>query len=116
MSPKLMSSIPASCDREEIKIENTEDESDLASISHERALLCNLHESDFTRLRFIEQAMKAIDRGQYGDVSAAAKTSMANVSNLPWARMCIRCQQETEVEYTSSRPAHAGIVAEVPEF
>jgi len=64
----------------EIKLENTEDEGDLAAISHERELLYNLHESDFAHLRFIQEAMKAMDRGQYGDVSAAAKTSMKNGS------------------------------------
>ena len=38
---------------EEIKQENTEDEGDLATISHNKELLYNLHESDFMRLRFI---------------------------------------------------------------
>ena len=35
---------------EQIKVENTEDEGDLATISHDRDLLYNLHESDFQRL------------------------------------------------------------------
>jgi len=38
---------------EEIRQENTEDEGDLATISHNKELLYNLHESDFMRLRFI---------------------------------------------------------------
>src|SRR5207244_9467714 len=36
---------------EEIKLENTEDEADRATISHNKELLYNLHESDFMRLR-----------------------------------------------------------------
>ena len=43
---------------EQIKVENTEDEGDLATISHDRELLYNLHESDFQRLRFIQEALK----------------------------------------------------------
>jgi hypothetical protein len=65
----------------EIKLENTEDEGDLATISHERDILYNLHESDYARLRYVEDAMKAMDRGEFGEnVSAVVKTSMKNGS------------------------------------
>ena len=47
---------------EEITVENTEDEGDLATISHNRDLLYNLHEGSFARLRSIEEAMEALDR------------------------------------------------------
>jgi hypothetical protein len=40
---------------ETIKLENTEDEGDLATISHEREFLYDLHEGSFARLRFIQQ-------------------------------------------------------------
>src|SRR4029450_4732975 len=50
----------------EIKLENTEDEGDLATINHERDLLYNLHDSDYAHLKCIEEAMKAMDRGEYG--------------------------------------------------
>jgi hypothetical protein len=36
----------------EIQLENTEDEGDLATISHERDILYNLHESDYARLKY----------------------------------------------------------------
>ena len=52
---------------ETIKLENTEDEGDLETISHEREFLYDLHESDFARLKFIQEAIKAMDRGQYGE-------------------------------------------------
>src|ERR1051326_1428319 len=52
---------------EEIKLENTEDEGDLATISHNKELLYNLHESDFQRLKSIQQAVKRMDRGEYGE-------------------------------------------------
>ena len=52
---------------DEIKVENTEDEGDLAIISHARELIYNLQEGDFARLRAIEEAMEAMDRVQYGE-------------------------------------------------
>src|SRR6266571_5510419 len=54
---------------EEIKLENTEDEADRATISHNKELLYNLHESDFMRLRVIQEALNVLDRGQYGQCS-----------------------------------------------
>src|ERR1700745_4384756 len=52
---------------EEIKLENPEDEGDLATISHNKELLYNLHESDFQRLKSIQEALKRMDRGEYGE-------------------------------------------------
>src|SRR4051794_27971179 len=84
---------------EEITIENTEDEGDLATISHNRELLNNLNESDVVRLRFIDDALKAIDRGQYGQcVSCGEDIKEKRLEAIPWATMCIRCQEQTEIE------------------
>src|SRR5437016_3620286 len=94
---------------EEIKLENTEDEGDLATISHDRDLLYNLHEGGFTRLRFIQEALKALDRGQYGEcVSCGNDINEKRLEAVPWTTMCIRCQEETETENTSSRMMPAG--------
>ena len=101
----------------EIKLENTEDEGDLATISHERELLYNLHESDFARLGFIQKAIKAMDRGQYGEcVRCGEDINEKRLDAVPWATMCIRCQEETEKEHTSSRMVLAGLEAEETEF
>ena len=101
---------------EEIKIEKTEDEGDLAVISHERELLYNLHESDFARLRFIEEAMKALDRGGYGEcIRCGDNINEKRLEVVPWATMCLRCQGDTEME-SSSRMVLAGREAEETEF
>jgi len=98
---------------EEIQLENTEDEGDLAAISHDRDLLYNLHEGGFERLRFVQQAIKALDRGQYGEcVRCGEDISEKRLEAVPWATMCIRCQQETETEHTSSRMVLAGLEGE----
>ena len=102
---------------EEIKLKNTEDEGDMATISHERDLLYNLHESDFARLRFIQEAMKAMDRGQYGEcVHCGQEINDERLEAVSWATMCIRCQEETEAEHTSSRMVLAGLEAEETEL
>jgi DnaK suppressor protein len=94
---------------EEIKMENTEDEGDLATISHNKELLANLHESDSARLRFIRDAIKALDRGQYGECIRCGKDiNDKRLQALPWATLCIRCQEETEAEHISSNMVLAG--------
>ena len=102
---------------EEVRIENTEDEGDLASISHERDLLYNLHEGGFARLRFVEEAVKALDRGQYGVCShCGEEIEEKRLDAVPWVRLCIRCQEETEADHTASSMVLAGLEAEETEF
>ena len=100
---------------EEIKLENTEDEGDLAAISHERDILYNLHESDYAHLRYIEDAMKAMDRGEFGEcVRCGEDINEKRLEAVPWATMCIRCQEETEreAERTPAGMVLAGLEAE----
>ena len=88
---------------EEIKVENTEDEGDMASISHDRDLLYNLHEGGFARLRMIQEAIKTMDRGQYGECIRCGKDiNEKRLEAVPWATTCIRCQEATESEQLSS--------------
>ena len=102
---------------EEIRLENTEDEGDLATISHDRELLYNLHESDFARVRFVQEALKAIDCGQYGECTRCGEgINEKRLEAVPWATMCIRCQEGTEAEHTSSRMVLAGLEGEETEL
>jgi len=94
---------------EQIKLENTEDECDLATISRFRLIEYHLHESDFQRLRFIQEAMKALDRGQYGDcVRCGNDINEKRLMAVPWATLCILCQEETEKDRNSSDLVTAG--------
>src|SRR5436190_4136024 len=96
---------------EEIKLENTEDEGDLATISHNKELLYNLHESDFQRLKSIQEALKRMDRsGEYGEcLKCGEDINEKRLMAVPWATMCIECQEEAERERTSARPVMAGL-------
>ena len=94
---------------EDVKVENTEDEGDLATISHERELLSRLHESDFSRLRLIQQAMRAIDRGEYGAcVVCEEDINEKRLAAVPWATTCISCQAAAEAATADSCLVHAG--------
>ena len=94
---------------DEITTENTEDEGDLAAISHNKELLYNLHETDFARLKAIDQAIKALDRGQYGEcVRCGNDINEKRLLAVPWAALCIHCQEETEMADASSRMVLAG--------
>src|SRR5437870_4606577 len=96
---------------EEIKLENTEDEGDLATISHNKELLYNLHESDFQRLKSIQEALKRMDRGEYGEcVRCGEDINEKRLMAVPWATLCIQCQEEAEKESASPRPVLAGML------
>jgi len=100
----------------EITVENTEDEGDLAIISHARELSYNLQESDLARLRSIEEAMEAMDRGQYGEcIRCDDDINEKRLEVVPWATMCVRCQEEAEME-GSSQAVQSGLEGEEPEL
>jgi len=91
----------------EILIEKTEDEGDLALISHNKELLYNLHESDFRRLKAIEDALKRMDREEYGVCTECGEDiNEKRLVAVPWATMCIACQEEEERD---SDTAMAGV-------
>ncbi len=95
---------------EQIKLDKTEDEGDLASISHDRDLLYHLHESDFQRVRLIQEALKALDRGQYGDcVRCGEDINEKRLLAVPWATLCIRCQEQTEKDRSSTDLVMVGL-------
>lgn len=95
---------------EEITLENTEDEGDLATISHNKELLYNLHESDFQRLKSIQEALKRMDRGEFGEcIRCGEEINEKRLAAVPWATMCITCQEQTERELSNTRTVSAGM-------
>lgn len=94
---------------EEIRVEKTEDEGDLALISHNKEILYNLHESDFRRLKAIEDALKRINREEYGVcLGCEEDINEKRLVAVPWAKMCIQCQEESEREDADT--ATAGVL------
>lgn len=98
---------------EEILLEKTEDEGDLALISHNKELLYNLAETDFRRLKAIEDALKRMDREEYGECSTCGEDiNEKRLVAVPWATLCIACQEEAERE--SSAESMAGVTRQAP--
>jgi RNA polymerase-binding transcription factor DksA len=98
---------------DEIKLEKTEDEGDLASISHDKDVLYSLHEGGFARLQLIQKAIEAIENGNYGEcVRCEGAINDKRLDAIPWATMCIACQEETEAAVASSGISLIGIEAE----
>jgi DnaK suppressor protein len=93
---------------EEIRLEKTEDEGDLALISHNKELLYNLAETDFRRLKAIEDALKKMDREEYGECAGCGEDiNEKRLVAIPWATMCIECQEVDERE--NSTESMAGV-------
>ncbi len=94
---------------EEILVEKTEDEGDLALINHNKELRYNLHESDFRRLTAIEDALKRIQREEYGVCTECEQDiNEKRLVAVPWAMTCIACQEEVERE-DASETTMAGV-------
>ncbi len=94
---------------EEIRVEKTEDEGDLALLSHNKEILYNLHETDFRRLKAIEDALQRMDREEYGTCSTCEEDiNEKRLVAVPWATLCINCQEEAELEH-ASETAMAGV-------
>jgi DnaK suppressor protein len=95
---------------EEIRLEKTEDEGDLATMSHNKEILYNLHETDFRRLKAIEDALGRMDREEYGTCEGCEEDiNEKRLAAVPWATMCIDCQEQAEFENSSLRPVMAGV-------
>jgi len=98
---------------EEINLEKTEDEGDLASISHDKDVLYRLHEGGFARLQLIQKAIDAIENGSYGEcIRCEEVINEKRLNAIPWATMCIACQEETEAAEASSGMSLIGLEAE----
>jgi DnaK suppressor protein len=73
------------------------DETDIASLNHNRSIINTVTGAQAHRKKSIEQAIQRIDRGDYGscrrcDEEIHVKRLMA----IPWATLCLQCQAELE--------------------
>jgi DnaK suppressor protein len=60
--------------------------------------------------------MEALDRGQYGEcIRCDDDINEKRLEIVPWATMCIRCQEEAEMD-GSSQTVQAGLEGEEPEL
>ncbi len=80
------------------------DTADQASDSYDRDLANSLSEAERGRLASVEEALKRVDEGRYGLCSHCAKPiPLARLRVLPFARLCVPCQQGEEGGRGASR-------------
>ncbi len=83
----------------------------IANIVHNKQTLYNLNESDFQRLKSIQEALKRMDGGEYGECFRCGedineKRLMAGT----WRTLRIQGPEDAEREGTRERPVMAGML------
>ncbi len=101
----------------DIKVDHTEDEGDLAIISHDRELLYNLQETDhWPGLKSIDAALERLSSNEFGEcMSCGELINEKRLDAVPWVTRCIRCQEEAENELASSSLVLSSGDSEPPE-
>ena len=79
-------------------------EDDQAQISHDEFISLHLNSLEFSRLRMVEEALERIEAGGYG-VCLACEEAIPDkrLKALPWARYCVRCQENDGAELDRER-------------
>ena len=80
-----------------VEIGGGADEADIAVQAHQEGLTLTLHDSETTRLKAITDALRRIETDEWGlCANCAEPISEARLAAVPWATLCIRCQDESE--------------------
>jgi len=71
------------------------DEGDLSQQHHEEWIFLNRNTIDMKLLREIADALMRIEQGAYGVCMECEETiSTKRLDAVPWARYCVKCQEE----------------------
>jgi DnaK suppressor protein len=74
--------------------DGTEDYIDYAVSSYDREFLLSLTELERSQLTLVEEALKRIERGEYGLCSQCERPiPVKRIEVQPWARYCVHCQE-----------------------
>jgi DnaK suppressor protein len=98
--------------RDVINIENGADSLDRRLRAVEREFAGKQLETEYARLREARAAIYRIEGGTYGACMECEEAiSSARLAALPWAALCIRCQESVDCRCgaSSARPALAKV-------
>ncbi len=85
--------------------ERVGDEADESQRTQQRDLLLSLAESDARRAQMIEQALRRLTHGDYGEcVECGAPIGLGRLKLIPWTPRCLECQEREEAEARSRSP------------
>lgn len=92
-------------DREIIQIERVADSIDGSILENERHVALDARSRNAVLLRQISEALKRIVSDAYGlCLECGEPIRESRLSALPWARLCLRCQEEDETRYRAGGP------------
>jgi DnaK suppressor protein len=90
----MASYLAAKGDTRERQAEGTEDYIDYAVNSYDREFMLSLTETQQRQLLLIEDALRRIDRGEYGRCMQCDKEiPPKRLEVQPWAQFCVACQE-----------------------
>lgn len=77
--------------------EATQDPADVAANAYAKELSISMSEGDRRLLTLIDEALKRIETGDYGEcVHCGEQVQDKRLEAIPWARHCLRCQDLQE--------------------
>jgi len=77
--------------------DEVQDLADQASDAYDRELASSLSETERSRLEAVEKALDRVTKGTYGVCESCTKTiPLARLKALPFARLCVSCQESEE--------------------
>jgi DnaK suppressor protein len=101
--------------RESIRIHQLADPVDMTQQAAEREMAVQTLDRDSTLARRLRSAIDRIDAGSYGTcLHCEEEIAPKRLRALPWAELCINCQEESDSGARQNRPAHSDRVATLP--
>ena len=77
--------------------EGTQDLADKASSSYAKEFLFHQSSSERTTLQAVEEALRRIDEGDYGEcILCGGPMDSKRLEAVPWARHCVPCQENVD--------------------
>jgi len=82
----------------EATAEPLQDLADQATESYRKEFLYSLSDADRQTLQQVEEALRRMDDGLYEEcISCGDKIPLARLKAIPWATLCIDCQERQEL-------------------
>jgi DnaK suppressor protein len=83
--------------REDLTIEREPDLLDYLQAMSDRVIVADAMSRDFAVLRDVQEALRAMETGEYGECRSCGNVIPARrLDAIPWARLCVPCQQAEE--------------------
>ena len=85
----------------EVETDIAQDLADKAESSYTKEFLLSLSDAERDQLLQIDEALKRIEKGEFGHCQICQKEmSKKRLNALPWTPLCIDCQEKDESETT----------------